>query len=284
MKSRSKNKVVIVTGATKGIGRAVSVALAEKGFLVFGIARKLQPSPHKNIMFMRGDIRSSVSIRRVVKTILRKAGRIDALVNNVGVTHMGAVEATHIASIRGIFESNTFGPMRLIQEILPTMRKRGAGHILNVGSAQSLLPIPFGAVYCASKAALESMTESLAAELLPWKIKVSIVQPGPTLTHASPVLFSRFRSSNDPYRKQHRLLKEKLGAQKLGKALPFGAQSPQEVANLIVSVLEGKTRGRIRYQSSWLVEKMASLRVSDLSGKKLFHLNRRNLRNSGMLS
>lgn len=181
----AEQKVALVTGVSSGIGRATAIALTDAGFRTFGTVRdrtKLGQGPGK-VELVQLDVSSEDSVRSAVKTVLERAGRIDALVNNAGITLIGSSEETSIDEARQLFETNFFGVLRLTQQVLPPMRNQGAGRIVNISSVLGFLPAPYMGLYAASKHAIEGYSESLDHELRQFGIRVSVVEPGFTRTN-----------------------------------------------------------------------------------------------------
>jgi len=162
------SQTVLVTGASSGIGQVIAQLLTERGFTVYGTPRK----PTGTLVPL--DVRSDDSVR----ACLDRVGKIDVLVNNAGYTLMGSAEETSIEEAKGQLETNFFGVVRMVNAVLPAMRKAGAGKIINVGSLAGITAIPFGAFYTASKFALEGYSEALWHELRPLGINVILIEPG----------------------------------------------------------------------------------------------------------
>lgn len=171
-------QVVLVTGASSGIGRSIALHLAEAGYRVFGTSRQLHAGQHDGITFVPLELTDEVSVRNCVAAVLDQAGRIDVLINNAGSDLVGALEETSLADAQWIFDVNFFGAVRMVQAVLPHMRARRSGQIINISSALGLAAWPFEGFYCASKYALEGYTESLCYEMNLFGIRVSSVQPG----------------------------------------------------------------------------------------------------------
>lgn len=179
MRRMSTGKVVLVTGASSGIGRAAAELLAERGFRVFGTSRRpAARETSSRVQMLPLDVRSEESARACVDTVLQEAGRIDVLVNNAGHSLAGALEETTMEQAKDLFETNFFGAVRMVQAVLPAMRRQRSGQIINVSSLAGLVPAPFMGIYNASKFALEGYSESLRHELQPLNIRVSLVEPG----------------------------------------------------------------------------------------------------------
>lgn len=169
--------IVLITGASSGIGRATARLLAEDGFRVFGTSRSDRPDEH-GVEMLRLDVRSDESVARCVNAVMERAGRIDVLVNNAGIMHEGFAEETTPREADAIFAANLFGVVRVTNAVLPGMRGRRRGRIINIGSLAAWVGEPGEAFYAASKAALARYTEALRHEVWPLGISVSLVEPG----------------------------------------------------------------------------------------------------------
>lgn len=170
-------KVVLITGASSGLGRACAAHLVAMGFNVFGTSRQPVEMP-VGVQPIALDVTNSVSVEQAVTAVLKKAPRIDVLVNNAGMGIAGSVEQTNIDEAKRQFEINFFGAMRLCQQVIPVMRGQGNGRIINISSMAGDIGLPFQGLYSASKFALEGLSEALRLELAPFGIDVVVVQPG----------------------------------------------------------------------------------------------------------
>lgn len=180
----SDSKVVLVTGVSSGIGRAVAMRFAKQGHRVFGTVRdagKTQAIP--GVALIEMDIRDEAAIERGIQSIVTQAKRIDVLVNSAGVTLLGAAEETSIAEARTLFDTNLFGLLRVIKAVLPYMREQRSGRIVNVSSVLGFLPAPYMALYSASKHAVEGFSETLDHEVRQFGIRVTLVEPSFTRTN-----------------------------------------------------------------------------------------------------
>src|SRR6266480_3192647 len=172
------SQTVLVTGASSGIGQATAQLLAQHGYNVFGTARKPAAAMSKGVTMVALDVRSDDSVRACVDRVLTQAGGIDVLVNNAGYNLMGAAEETSVTEAKAQFETNFFGVVRMVNAVLPAMRKTHRGKVINIGSLAGITAIPFGAFYTASKFAVEGYTEALWHELRPFGIHVTLIEPG----------------------------------------------------------------------------------------------------------
>lgn len=178
--SSDRVKTCLVTGASSGIGHATALELLQAGYTVYGAARRLDKM--EAIRAAGGhalglDITKETDIERGVNTILDEQGQIDVLVNSAGIGLHGAIEDVSIEQARHLFEVNVFGTARLIQLILPHMRKARFGKIINISSIGGEIALPLGAWYYASKHAFEAYSDTLRQEVKRFGIDVVLIQP-----------------------------------------------------------------------------------------------------------
>jgi len=175
-------KVVLITGASAGFGRASAEHLSALGHRVYGTSRRAEFPDSGAVgsapLMIPLDVRDERSVGRAVEFVLTQEGRIDVVVNNAGVGLAGAVEETSVEEGRALFETNFFGVLRVCRAVLPGMRARRSGHVVNVSSLGGLVTIPFQGFYSASKYALESMSDALRMELRPFGVQVTLLEPG----------------------------------------------------------------------------------------------------------
>lgn len=182
---KDASQVVLVTGATSGIGKATAELLAGSGFRVFGTSRDPAGRTGAGFELLRLDVTSEESVAACVAAVAeRTGGRIDVLHNNAGTGIIGAAEEVSPDEARRLFEVNLFGVMRVTNAVLPLMRARRAGTIINMSSSGGVAALPFAALYCATKFALEGYTAGLRHELRPFNIAAVVVAPGPVSTPA----------------------------------------------------------------------------------------------------
>ena len=176
-----KNQVVLITGASSGIGMATAQLLQGRGYRVYAAARqveKMESLAQAGVRLLALDVTREESMTSAVQTILEEAGRIDVLVNNAGYGSYGALEDVPMSEAKYQFEVNIFGLARLIQLVLPAMRRQQSGKIINVSSIGGRIGEPHGAWYHATKFALEGLSDSLRMELRQFNIPVVVIQPG----------------------------------------------------------------------------------------------------------
>ena len=248
------SKVVVVTGASSGIGEATVKALLNSGHRVHGAARrveKMEPLAEAGASIHNLDVTEDESMTKLVNEIIEKEGRIDALVNNAGFGVYGSVEDVTIDEARRQFEVNLFGLARLTQLVLPHMRKQKQGTIVNISSMGGKVYTPVGAWYHATKHALEGWSDCLRIEVAQFGIKVAIIEPGAIQTDFADVVIDPMlnRSKNGPYFDlAQRMAKATQDIYASGKA-----SSPSLIAKVIVQAIESD-EPKIRYAAGYLAK------------------------------
>jgi NAD(P)-dependent dehydrogenase (short-subunit alcohol dehydrogenase family) len=178
-----KGSIALVTGASSGIGEATAQRLAMAGYKVYGTSRRGAQAGQQPFEMLALDVTSDESVDAAVKELMRLEGRIDLLVNNAGfgVAPAGAEESS-LAQAQAIFDTNFFGMVRMTRAVVPHMRRQGAGRVINIGSIFGFLPMPYMALYAATKHAVEGYSESLDHELRTRGIRVCVIEPANTST------------------------------------------------------------------------------------------------------
>jgi len=179
--------IAVITGTSTGIGFATAVALGRGGHDVFATMRHPDRSPELQSMAAREnlpitilplDVDKDNSVNQAIEQIMAARGRIDVLINNAGISSIGSVEQTSLSVFEQTMRTNLFGALRCIQAVLPGMRSQRSGCIINLSSVSGRIALPAMSAYCASKFALEAMSEALAGEVKAYNIRVAIVEPG----------------------------------------------------------------------------------------------------------
>ncbi|MDT8718709.1 SDR family oxidoreductase [Clostridium sp. 19966] len=200
-----EKKVVLITGASSGIGRATALYLADKGIKVYGTSRSGRGDDElksKDISMVAMDVTDDNSVKKAVREISEKAGTIDVLINNAGSGISGPLEETSMDEFKNLFEINFFGTVRVIDNILPIMRERRSGIIINTSSIGGIIGLPYQGVYSSTKFAIEGYTEALSKELNEFGIKVCMIQPGDFCTgFTKNRIFTKATDKNSPYYK-----------------------------------------------------------------------------------
>ncbi len=256
------HKVIIVTGSSSGIGLESALLLARNGYITYATMR----SPEKDtsiktavqkeglpIRVVQLDVTDDNSVKNAVDHIISESGRIDVLVNNAGYSLGGALEDLSMEEIKSQYETNLFGLIRVIQAVLPTMRKQRSGRILNISSGTGIFGFPGISAYVSTKFAVEGLSESIAYELEPFGIKVILIEPGFVKTnfeHAM-VVAKKAQDPASPYSE----LMQKLMAN--ASELAKNASDAELVANVIVDAASNPNP-RLRYLAGKDVESWAA--------------------------
>ena len=270
---------VLITGCSSGIGRATALEAASRGHRAIATAR--DPASVADLAGMSGmealrlDVTDPASVREATVAILSRAGRIDALVNNAGYAQYGAVEDVTAEEWRRQFDVNLFGAIEVARTVLPAMRKARRGTIVNVSSVAGKIAIPFSAPYCASKHALEAVSDALRVEVAPFGIRVVVVEAGPITTHFADrarAEVARMLSAPGPYSAFYGNAERAMETDFSAGSLP-----PEAVARVIVDAIESpepKTRYRITRMARIAIpmRRLFSDRFFDRRMKKLLKL------------
>ena len=249
----STPQVVLITGASSGVGQSTARLLSQRAYKVFGTSRN--PATAETIPgveMLPLDVRADDSVRACVEAVSARSGRIDVLINNAGYELAGALEELTSEETRAQFDTNFFGVVRMVNAVLPGMRRQKRGHIINVGSLAGVSSIPFLGIYSASKFALEGYTEALRHEVKPFNIRVSLTEAGFLKT---PMMKNRQIAANriveyDPWRKR---------ALDATRAYEEKAPGPELVAERLLEIISSDTP-RLRYPIGQQAKSVARLR------------------------
>jgi len=243
---------VLITGCSSGIGECLAYGLRERGWRVFATARKsvdVERLAAEGFESLPLDLDDSASLVAAVAEVLRRTdNRLYALVNNGGFGLPGAVEDLPRAGLRAQFETNVFGGQELIRLLMPTFRAQNAGRIVQMSSMLGYVALAYRGAYCASKYAIEGLTDALRLELRGTNIHVSIVEPGPITARFRDNAYAAFKKFIDKDRSAHLAQYDALIARLEGQRgpQPF-TLSPKAVLKKVVHALESR-RPRRRYR------------------------------------
>jgi len=230
-------KTILITGASSGIGLAAATLLASRGHTVIGTSRAPEQRSVAGFELLPLDVRSDESVNACVQAVMQRVDHLDVLINNAGIGMVGFLEETTVEDAKAIFETNFFGVMRMTNAVLPHMRARRSGRIINIGSLAGWVGVPSEGMYSATKFALEGYTEALWREVKRFNIRVSLVEPGDFDT---PIVFQPVSRVIDEYRATYRHVIP-TRAHILHTSPP-----PDEVARAIARIVESDSR-RLRY-------------------------------------
>ena len=252
-------KVALVTGASSGIGEATARQLAAAGVTVYAAARRterMQKLTQAGIHPLAMDVTDDASMQSGVDSILNEQGRIDVLVNNAGYGSYGALEDVPLAEARAQMEVNVFGAARLTQLILPHMRARRSGTIVNVTSMGGKITTPLGAWYHATKFALEAISDCLRMEVAPFGINVVVIEPGGIRTEWSGIAADKVRavSGTGPYASQGNAVASSLTSESTRRR-----SSPPELIGKTITKAVTARRPKTRYAVGYGAKPMIAL-------------------------
>lgn len=226
-------KIAIITGCSSGIGRSTALLLAQNGFKVYATMRDTSKNTleHSNIIIQKINVNSEETIKQAISEIIQNENRIDVLVNNAGYGFVGSIEDTSIQEMKEQFETDFFGPVNMIKNVIPIMKKQNSGVIINVSSIAGQMGFAFSSAYVSSKFALEGLTDSLRQEFSETKIKISSIEPGVVKTSFHQNMKRAQQSFTSEYKKFTELMIK--NAEKL---FQLGIES-DEVARKILEVI-----------------------------------------------
>lgn len=236
------HKVVLITGGTSGIGKAIGIYLTEKGFTVYGTTRNLalyKNFEHFNLLEV--DVRDEPSITKAIIELLDTEGKIDVLVNNAGVGITGPIEETPENEILNAFKTNFHGPIAMIKAVLPYMRKEKQGLIINITSIAGYMGLPYRGIYSASKGALELLTEALRLEVKNHGIHITNLAPGDFATNIAAGRYHAPVMEDSPYKKAYESTLELINKE------VDSANNPLQVAHKVWHIIQRKNP-KIHYQ------------------------------------
>jgi NAD(P)-dependent dehydrogenase (short-subunit alcohol dehydrogenase family) len=250
------DKVVLITGASSGIGYACAHYLSRRGCKVYGTSRQAPapfqaPTADQPFTRLPMDVTRDDSVAQGVQTILDREGRIDAVVNNAGFGIAGAIEDTTAEEAKTQFETNFFGILRVCRAVLPHMRRQGGGTIVNISSIGGLIGLPFQGLYSASKFAVEGLSEALYKEVRPFGIRVVLVEPGDFRT-----AFTARRRPTTASRSVSAYRDSFQNALKVIESDETNGANPEQIARLVAKILRSRDP-KLRYRAGYFTQKLA---------------------------
>tara|TARA_R110001592_G_scaffold11211_1_gene55965 strand:- start:7148 stop:7951 length:804 start_codon:yes stop_codon:yes gene_type:complete len=243
-------KVVLITGASSGIGKSIANFLSEKGMIVYGTSRTQKEDNSFSYKMLALDVLNVDSIQKTVSEIIKNEGRIDVLINNAGMGITGSIEDTPTEEMKKVFNTNLFGAVDVMKAVLPEMRKQNSGKIINVTSIAGYMGLPFRGVYSATKGALELITEATRMEVKQFGIHIVNVAPGDFATNIAAGRFHTPVFENSAYKKTYQ---ENLD---LMDAHVDGGMNPLVMAKAVYNIIETKSP-KIHYKVGGFMEKFS---------------------------
>ena len=245
------NKVILVTGGSSGIGRAIASHLASLGHEVYGTSRKVSSGTQlDNFTLVQMDVTDEKSVVNAIEYVRDQSKRLDVLVNNAGLGMAGPIESTSNAEVREIYETNVMGLLNSCRHAIPLIRSGGGGHIINVTSIGGLISLPFRGIYCSSKYAVEGITETLSMELKRDNIKVSIIEPGD------------FKTNINSNRRVVKLIDDEVYGEDFARTLAqineevSSAPTPEPIARKVAEIIQMDSP-RLRYKVATFQQRLS---------------------------
>lgn len=199
------SKVVLITGATSGIGKSSAEFLSKKNFIVYGTGRNPKHSDHDSYSMVALDVTQADSIQKAIDSIIAKEGRIDVLVNNAGMGITGPIEETPSEEMKKVFNTNFFGAIDVMKAVLPYMRNQQSGIIINITSIAGYMGLPYRGVYSATKGALDLVSEAVRMEVKEFGINITTIAPGDIATNIAAGRYHTPVFENSPYKKNYQM-------------------------------------------------------------------------------
>ncbi len=230
-----ERKIILITGGSSGIGKAIGVYLTSKGYTVYGTTRNPAKYPdftHFRLLPM--DVRNPESIKDAVASLVENEGRLDVVVNNAGIGITGPLEETPHTEVLKAFDTNFNGPLNVIKAVLPQMRLQNHGLIINITSIAGYMGLPFRGVYCATKGALEIITESFRLETKAFGVQFTCLAPGDFSTNIASGRYHAPVKSESPYRE---IYKKTLSS--IDEDVDNGG-NPLDVAKKVLKIIQTK--------------------------------------------
>jgi NAD(P)-dependent dehydrogenase (short-subunit alcohol dehydrogenase family) len=202
------SKVILITGGSSGIGKSIGEYLTKYGFKVYGTSRSPEKYTNHPFKIVGLDVKDMKSIHSAVAEVIAKEGQLDVVINNAGVGITGPIEEIPEAEIQHNFDTNLFGPIKVIKAVLPQMRKQNSGLIINITSIAGYMGLPYRGIYSASKGALELLTEAFRIELKDFNINMTNIAPGDFATNIAAGRFHAPLKEDSPYKKYESVLQD----------------------------------------------------------------------------
>lgn len=244
------SKVVLITGGSSGIGKSVGEYLQEKDFLVYGTSRNPDRHTASQFQLIKLDVSSEATIREAVDYIIQKHGRLDVLINNAGAGITGPIEETPDSEIQRNFETNFFGPIRVMKAVIPHMRRQQSGLIINITSIAGYMGLPYRGIYSASKGALELLTEAFRMEIKEFNIQMTNVAPGDFATNIAAGRYHAPILETSPYKLTYGKTLELMDAH------VSEGKDPYVMAKAIYDIIESPTP-KVHYKVGEFMQKFS---------------------------
>lgn len=243
------SKVVLITGASSGIGKSTAEFLSQKGYKVYGTGRNPK-NDNDSVIMIPLDVTKPATIVTAINLVIKKEGRIDVLVNNAGMGITGPIEDTPTEEMRKVFETNFFGAIDVMKAVLPQMRKQRLGLIINVTSIAGYMGLPYRGIYSATKGALELVTEAIRMEVKEFGIQVTNVAPGDAATNIASGRYHTPAFEESAYKEKYQMNLDLMDAH------VDGGMDPIKMAKKIHKIINLK-HPKVHYKVGGFMEKFS---------------------------
>ena len=244
------NKVVLITGGSSGIGKSIGEFLHQKGFVVYGTSRNPERILDSVFPLIALEVRNSDSIQAAIAKVIAISGRLDVVINNAGVGITGPMEEIPMQEIKNNFDTNFFGPIAVMQAVLPQMRTQQSGLIINITSIAAYMGLPYRSIYSASKGALELITESLRMEVKSFGIHITNIAPGDFATNIASGRFHVPVTTNSAYYNVYGNTLKTIDAH------VDSGSNPIEMANAVYAIIQNPSP-KIHYKVGAFIQRFS---------------------------
>ena len=243
-------KIVLITGASTGIGKAIGTLLSQNGFTVIGTSRNPERYPNSLFELQPLDVKSVQSIQNAVAQVIAKHQKIDVLINNAGAGITGPIEELDTDEMKNNFDTNFFGPIEVMKAVMPQMRQQKSGLIINITSIAGYMGLPYRGIYSATKGALELVTEALRMEVKQFGIQITNVAPGDFATNIAAGRFHAPIIKGSAYEKAYANV-----LQTMNEHVNSG-ENPNKMATAILKIISTKNP-KIHYKVGTFMQKFS---------------------------
>lgn len=244
------SKIVLITGGSSGIGKSIGEYLQKKGMTVYGTSRNPEKVGNSAFPLLAMDVRDPNTIASAIADVIRISGRIDVLINNAGVGITGPIEEIPLQEIKNHFDTNLYGPIAVMQAVLPQMRAQKSGLIINITSIAGYMGLPYRGIYSAAKGALELVTEAVRMETKSFGIHVTNVAPGDFATNIAASRYHAPIIKNSPYEISYSNVLNKMN-----EHVDSGG-NPDQMAEAIFEIINS-SNPKIHYKVGAFVQKFS---------------------------
>lgn len=259
-----EKKVVLITGGSSGIGKAIGIYLSSKGYTVYGTTRNIENySDFKHFTLLELDVRQPETIAAAVYQLVEKEQQLDVLINNAGIGITGAVEEIPHEAITATFDTNFNGPIHLMKAVFPQMRKQRKGLVINITSIAGHMGLPYRGIYSASKGALALLTEAIRMEVKDFGIQITNLAPGDFATNIAAGRYHAPVNPDSPYAETYKRVLDDIDAD------VSSGEHPEAVAIKVHQIIAMQGRAKVNYAVGAFMQKF-SLCLKRILPNKVF--------------